>query len=128
MRHWKILWDFKMETDKLVWTRRPDLEIIIPPPQKKNLPSCRLWRLGGRQNKNERKRYDSSTRPPTSKSSSPFGPGRRTQKADDGDTNCRWHTWNAPQGLGEGTEKIEDQWKNRVLADYSIVEMGKNIQ
>ena len=44
----KLLWDFKIQTDDLIPTRRPDL-IIINKKKKENLQNCRLYCPGGPQ-------------------------------------------------------------------------------
>ena len=49
----KLLWDFDIQTDHLIPTRRPDLIIINK--KKKNLQNCRLCCPGGPQNKSEGK-------------------------------------------------------------------------
>ena len=47
-----LLWDFNIQTDHLIPTRRPDL-IIINKKKKLNLQNCRLCFPGGPQNKSE---------------------------------------------------------------------------
>ena len=46
----KLQWDFNIQTDHLIPTRRPDLIIIN---KKENLQNCRLCCPGGPQNKSE---------------------------------------------------------------------------
>ena len=48
----KLLWDFDIQTDKLISARRPDLIIINN--KKENLQNWWLWRPGWPQNKTER--------------------------------------------------------------------------
>ena len=52
----KLLWDFDIQTDHLISTRRPDLIIIIMIKTKKkdNLQNCGLCSPGWQQNKTER--------------------------------------------------------------------------
>ena len=49
----KLLWDFNIQTDHLILSRRPDLIIINN--KKENLQNCRLCCPGGPQNKSEEK-------------------------------------------------------------------------
>ena len=50
----KLLWDFDIQTDHLISTRRPDLIIINKKKKKENLQNCRLFCPGGPQNKTKR--------------------------------------------------------------------------
>ena len=50
----KLLWDFDIQTDHLISSRRPDI-IIINEKKKENLQNCRLSCPGWPQNKTERK-------------------------------------------------------------------------
>ena len=49
----KFLWNFDIQTDQLISTRRPDL-IIINKKKKENRQNCRLCCPGWQQNKTER--------------------------------------------------------------------------
>ena len=51
----KLLWDFNIQTDHLIPTRRPDLVIINNKKEEENLQNCRLCYPGGPQNKSEGK-------------------------------------------------------------------------
>ena len=50
----KLLWDFDIQTDRLISARRPDLIIIQQKKRKENLQNCRLCCPGWPQNKTER--------------------------------------------------------------------------
>ena len=51
---------------------------------------------------------------------------KAVEREGDDDTNTNWHTWNSPQRLGKGTERVETERKNRDHPDYSSVEIGQN--
>ena len=44
-----------------------------------------------------------------------------------GDTNCNWCTWNNPQRIGKGTEKLGNKRTRRDHQDYSI-KIGQNTE
>ena len=52
---WHILWEFEIQTDHLIPTRRPDL-VIISKTKKKNQLNSELCRPGGPQSENQGKR------------------------------------------------------------------------
>ena len=56
MRH-KIIWDFEIQTDYLILTRRPDQEIIYKM-KKEDVPNSELWRSGGSRSENYSKRNE----------------------------------------------------------------------
>ena len=49
----KLLWDFNIQTEHLIPTRRPDLIIIRKKKKKENLQNCRLCCPSGSKNKSE---------------------------------------------------------------------------
>ena len=46
----------------------------------------------------------------------------------DGDTNCKCRTLNGPQLFEKVTERVRNRRTNRDYPDYSIVEIGQNIE
>ena len=41
---------------------------------------------------------------------------------------CSWCVWNGPQRVGEGSERIKNQWKKQDHPDYYISEIGQNTE
>ena len=75
----KILWDFEIQTDRLIPARRPDLVIINKKLTWHHVNFCSSGRL---QSENKRKQKNTQL----------LGPCQRTEKAVEqesvGDTNC----------------------------------------
>ena len=46
----------------------------------------------------------------------------------DGDTNCNCYTWNNPQRIGKGTERLENKRTSGDHADYSIIKIDQNTE
>ena len=46
----------------------------------------------------------------------------------DGNTNCKWNTWNGPQRLGKGTGRVNNWRKNQDHSIYSIVKISSNME
>ena len=57
---------------------------------------------------------------------------QRTEKVmeheSDGDTNCKWNTWNDPQRIVQGIGRVENRWTNRDHQNYSITKIGQNTE
>ena len=51
------------------------------------------------------------------------GAEKSVKHEHDCDTNCRWCTWNGPQGFGKEIGKIGNKRKNPDHLDHSIVKI-----
>ena len=112
----KILWDFVIQTDRLIPAWRPDLSDNF-----KKLKTCPLVDFNFTANhRNQRKRKERQV----------FGPWQRTEKTaeheDNGDTNCNWCTRNGSKRLVRKTGGIRHQRKIRNHPDYCIIEISQN--
>ena len=102
-RH-KILWDFDIQTDHLISTRRLHLLIINKKKKREeNLPNCGLCCPGWPQNKIKRKR-----------------------KENDGDTNCHCWSWFSHQMIGTKTGGLGNNGTGGDYPNYSIIKIGPN--
>ena len=46
----------------------------------------------------------------------------------DGDSNCKWCTWNNPQKVANEAEGVRNWKTNQDHPNYSIVEVGQNTE
>ena len=94
----KILWDFVIQTDHLMLTRRLDLMIINT--KKENLHNSGLFHPGRQQSENQRKRKEKQV----------LRPCQRTKKVmehkNDSDTIYNWYTQDGPQRLCKRTGRV----------------------
>ena len=97
----KIFWDFEIQTDHLISTRRPDLVIVNNKNNKKNLPNSGIYHLDRKRSKIKRRqkrdRYLDLAR----------GLKISTAFEGDRDTNCNRCSRNDPQELVNGLDDLE---------------------
>ena len=114
----EIFWNFEIRTDHRIPTRIPDLLVINK--KKKNLVNCGLYRPGGPQTENQRKR----------KQRQPLRPCQRTKKAmerkGEGDTTCNWWTWHILKKAWKEAGKVGNLRTNWDHPDYNIIIIGLN--
>ena len=123
----KVLWDFEIQPDHLISTRRPDLVIV-----NKNKRTCRIVNLAVSTDhrvkikENEKK---TNKKTPTKQILTSC---QRTKKAmeheSDRETGCNWYTWNDPKKFGERVGGVGNRRKSRVHPNYNIVELTQNTE
>ena len=118
----KILWDFQMQKYPKIPVRRPDIVKKKKKEKKENLPNSGLYCPVRPQSENQRKR----------KKRQVLRPCHRTKKAGEqksnGDTDCKWRTWNNPWMFYEEVRRVGNRRTNRDQPNYSIVEIVQNTE
>ena len=46
----------------------------------------------------------------------------------DGNTNCKWCTWNNPKTIGKGTGRLRNKRTSGDHRDYKIIKIGQNTE
>ena len=115
----KILWDFETQTDHLILARRPDqvivnkkkpcwiVDLAVPADYRVKLKQSEKW-----------DKYLNFARELK----------KTMEHEGDGDTNCIWCTWNNPQRLVKGAERLGNKRTSGDNSDYSIIKIGQNTE
>ena len=117
----KLLWDFDIQTDCLISTRKPDL-IIINKKKKENLQNCWLCCPSWPQNKTERmwkknKYIDLA-----------WELKKTMEHENDNYTNCDWYFWYSNKRMIKGTGELGSWGTSEDHTNYSIIEDGQNTE
>ena len=110
----KHFWDFQIQSNLLIPTRRPDLVIVL------KSEAADKWALSSRRTKEDKRKR---------KYRQVLRCCRRTEKSmeheGDHDTNCNWRTRNDIQRLFKKVGRVENRRTSRDHPSYHIVKIDQ---
>ena len=115
----KLLWDFEIQTDHLIWANRPDLIII-----NKKKRACRIvdfavpadHRVNLKECEKRNKHLDLAREL------------KNVELESDGYTNCNWCYWYSHYRIGTRTGGLGNKRTSGDHPNYCIIVMGQNTE